>query len=299
MKKMINYLLSLAGYRIEKMYPVKIFKKDTRVKVGLFEITMPSVNPLITTYCSNPEFSSELGRIVKAVYQKYACLGVLDIGGNTGDTIAIVKSSCDVPVISIEGDGYAFQYLKRNATQFNDVMLFNNYLGDVDRKMKVKIDKDGWNSTVIADSSSTREIDIKTFDALMASSGIDLSAYKLMKIDTEGFDSIIMRGAMNYIENVKPVIYFEYNRDNMDAIGEDGLAALKMLENMGYSSVLFYDDRGRFLLHTGIENKSIIESLHHYANGRDGLIYYYNICIFPAMDTDLASRIINIEMNLP
>jgi FkbM family methyltransferase len=299
MKKMISYLLSLGGFRIEKMHPVKVFKRDTRVKVGLFEITMPPINPLITIYCSNPEFSSELGRIVKAVYQKYSGLCVLDIGGNTGDTIAIVKSSCDVPVISIEGDGYAFQYLKRNAAQFNNVMLFNNYLGDVDRKMKVKIENDGWNSTIIADGSSTREIDIKTFDALMSSSGIDLSAYKLMKIDTEGFDTIIMRGAMTYIKNIKPVIYFEYNRDNMKAIGEDGLASLKMLENMGYSRVLFYDDKGRFLLHTGITNIEIIEALHHYANGRDGLIYYYNICIFPAIDTEIASRIVSIEMNLP
>jgi FkbM family methyltransferase len=298
MKKAINYLLSLFGYAIVKRFPQRLFKSDVTVKVGKYEIVMPSINPLIHTYASLPDFSSELSRIVIGMYNKYPLLSAFDIGANTGDTIAIIKTAKDIPVISVEGDVYAFSYLKRNISLFNNVTIFNNYLGEEEKKLKVKIEKDGWNSTVIADEQSAKEIDIRTFDSILLENKVKTDNFKLLKIDTEGFDTIIIRGAYNYIKTIKPVIYFEYNRDNMMAIGEDGLSTLKQLKEIGYSRVLFYDDRGRFLLSANLDNSQLLEELNHYANGKDGLVYYYNICVFDRTDEDVADEIVKAEMAL-
>ena len=114
---------------------------------------------------------------------------------------------------------------------------------------------------------------------------------KLLKVDTEGFDTIILRGSKEYVQTVKPVIYLEFNWDNMNAIGENGLLTIFELWKAGYRKILFFDDRGKYILTADLDNKELIQSLSNYADGKTGLIYYYNLCLVHGEDEDIASKI--------
>jgi FkbM family methyltransferase len=297
MKKAIRKVLNYVGYDIVKVFPTPVFKKETVVKAGNFELIMPTTNPLIITYNEQTDFATEISRLVNYVYDKYANLTVLDVGANTGDTVAVVKSAKDVPVISIEGDEFSFSYLKRNVAQFKNVTIFNNFLGEKKGAIDADLQKKGWNTTIVPGKGNGNKIDMITLDDLLTSnfSAQDIQQIKFLKIDTEGFDTIIIRGALDYIKTTKPVIYFEYNNDNMRAINEDGLATIWQLESLGYKTVLFYDDRGRFILATDIADKKIIRHMNDYADGKNGLIYYYNICLFHEQDADIAAKTIDAE----
>jgi hypothetical protein len=85
--------------------------------------------------------------------------------------------------------------------------------------------------------------------------------------------------------------------DNMKAINENGLNTILGLADLGYENALFFDDRGRYILTTTLNNKELIESLTNYADGKNGLIYYYNLCLFHAEDSDLASKIAEKEIS--
>jgi FkbM family methyltransferase len=297
MKKAIRKILNYVGYDIVKVYATPVFKKETVVKAGNFELIMPATNPLIITYNEQKDFATEISRLVNYVYDKYANLTVLDVGANTGDTVAVVKSAKDVPVISIEGDEYSFSYLKRNVNQFKNVTIFNNFLGEKKGVVDVDLQKKGWNTTIIPGKGKGNRIDMITLDDLLTTnfSKQEIQRIRLLKIDTEGFDTIIIRGALEYIKATKPVIYFEYNRDNMQAINEDGLATIWQLEALGYKTVLFYDDRGRFILATDLSDKKTIQHMNDYADGKNGLIYYYNICLIHEQDSDIAVKTIDAE----
>jgi FkbM family methyltransferase len=297
MKKAIRKVLNYLGYDIVKVVPTPFLKKEVQVKVGNFELTLPTSNPLIITYTEQKDFATEISRLVNYVYDKYADLTFLDVGANTGDTVAVVKSAKDVPVISIEGDEFSYSYLKRNTAQFSNVTIFNNFLGEKKGAIEADLQKKGWNTTIVPGKGNGNKIDMITLDDLLTTNFPNnvVSQIKLLKIDTEGFDTIIIRGALNYIQAIKPVIYFEYNRDNMQAINEDGLATIRSLESLGYKTILFFDDRGRFILSTDMADKETIQHLNDYADGKNGLIYYYNICLFHKEDTDIAVKTIAAE----
>jgi FkbM family methyltransferase len=291
MKKFIRHILGYFGYDIIKVVPTSFLKKEQPVRVGNYTITLPVQNPLIKTYATQKDYSSEIGRLAGYIVHKYPDLIFVDIGANTGDTIAIVKSVQDVPILAVEGDEFTFSYLKKNAVQFRNVQLVQQFLGEKAGTINVDLQKKGWNTTIIPNAGNEK-VTIKTLDTVLQESSLSKPAMKMLKIDTEGFDTLIIRGATTFIRETRPIIYFEYNRDNMEAIQENGLQTLLDLSREGYERILFFDDRGRFVLSGSLSNHELIQDLHDYADGRNGLIYYYNICLVHNSDADLAESII-------
>ena len=297
MKKFIRKLIGYFGYDFVKVMPTPL-KKEMVIRVGKFDLTFPSYNPLIITYRSQPAFASEISRLTLAVTRKYPDAVFVDVGANVGDTVARVKSVADIPVVSIEGDDVSFGFLSRNVRQFSNVTVINQFLGEKDGEIAASLDKKGWNTTIIPSAASDQRIPITTLDHVLQAQGMLDKTLKILKVDTEGFDTIILRGSQEMIRAKKPVIYLEFNWDNMNAIGENGLDTIFSLKEEGYRKILFFDDRGKFILSAGMEDKRLIESLSAYADGKTGLIYYYNLCLVHAEDEDVATQIEAAERGL-
>ena len=134
-------------------------------------------------------------------------------------------------------------------------------------------------------------IAIRTLDKVLQENVLLQRNLKIFKVDTEGFDTIIIRGSKEYIRIARPVIYLEFNWDNMNAIGENGLNTILALREAGYHKILFFDDKGKYILTTDLDNKELIQSLSEYADGKTGLIYYYNLCLVHEEDDDIVSKI--------
>ncbi len=157
------------------------------------------------------------------------------------------------------------------------------------------MEKTGWNATLKPDTSeSGSKVKIVSLDDFLAGQS-KVAQYKLVKIDTEGFDCAIIRGAKQFIRQVQPVITFEYNRDNMAAIGEKGLDTLRLLEELGYSRIIFHDAGGRYLCSTTLADRELIRDLHGFADGKRGAIFYYDLTVFPQGESDLAAEFVEPE----
>jgi FkbM family methyltransferase len=297
MRKFIRKILGYFGYDIIKVMPTPR-QKDVPVTVGKFQILLPNFNPLIKTYFAQPEFASEIGRLTLAMKEKYPNLTFLDIGANAGDTVARVKSAADIPIISVEGDDISFGYLTGNVRQFKDVTTIKQFLGEKEDQINASLNKQGWNTTIIPSPEGGQKIPIRPLDVVLGDKGLLNGKIKILKVDTEGFDTIIIRGSMDLIRTAKPMIYLEFNWDNMNAIGENGLKTIFGLRSEGYNKILFYDDRGKYILTTTLDDTVLINSLSIYANGKTGLIYYYNLCLLHGDDDDVALKIAANEMNL-
>ena len=49
----------------------------------------------------------------------------------------------------------------------------------------------------------------------------------------------VLKGSQNVLKTGRPVVIFEYNRENLNPLGEDGLSSFVHLKDHGYRSVLF------------------------------------------------------------
>lgn len=258
------------------------------VTVGSFKILMPSNSLLPDMFANNPNYSSELGRLIATTLRKYPDLCLIDVGANFGDSVAIAKSVANIPILCIEGDEHIFPLLEENTKQFEDVTIHKLFLGEKSESLPVMVEKQGWNMTIIpSQNGSSTMLRLTSLDDLLSSVG-DVRNHKVLKIDTEGFDCRIIRGSLSYLKAVKPVVTLEYNRDNMNRIGETGIETLSLLREIGYDVILFYDGQGRLVTSTRLSDEAVVQDLHQYANGRDGAIYYYDLCVFHRDDEDIA-----------
>jgi FkbM family methyltransferase len=264
-------------------------------QVGRFTIQVPRASQMAFLYEDHPYFMRQLRALTIILKKKYPNLSAIDVGANVGDTACVIKSEADIPIACIEGDDFTYGLLQANIRQLKNVTAYKLFLGEKTASMAASFEKAGWNTTIKpGESAGSQTIKILSLDDFIAAEKITAD-WKMMKIDAEGFDCSIIRGAAKFIRDKHPVLTFEYNRDNMDAIGEKGTGTLAMLRDLGYSQVVFHDASGRFFTATTMSNEGLIRDLLNYADGKDGAIYYFDLTMFHTDDDDIASEFINEE----
>jgi FkbM family methyltransferase len=296
LRKAANKFLSPLGLEVERVEKQPWFRpKLIATRVGNFQIQIPSTNPLANLYRRNPGYTSHLGRLAALVKRKYSDLVAMDIGANVGDTACIIESAGAIPLFCVEGDDFSFSVLEKNLRQFSDARAFKMFLGEKSEAVGVTMAKDGWNTTLIPDAAGgTKKISLVSLDDFL-SPRPEMPRIKLLKIDTEGFDCSIIRGAKKFLRQTHPVITFEYNRDNMAALGENGLDTLALLADLGYEPVVFHDCDGRFFDATTLADERFLRNIHEYADGKHAAVYYFDLTVFPQADRDLADAFMKDE----
>jgi FkbM family methyltransferase len=291
-----NKVLAPYGFAVERVKKRNPWDNSlVTIRVGRYSIQAPRASQMATLYHDTPDYMSELASLVSLLKKKYPSLSAMDIGANIGDTACIIKSAADIPVICIEGDDSTFRLLEQNLRQFQNVTAHKLFLGEKSGNMAATFEKSGWNATIKPGQfPAAQTINISSLDDFLATQAIP-SPCKLLKIDAEGFDCSIIRGATKFIRQSRPALMFEYNRDNMSAIGEKGLETLAMLRDLGYSEVAFHDCNGRFFTGAALSNDLLVRDLLDYADGRDGSIYYFDLAMFHQEDADIAREFISAE----
>jgi len=267
------------------------------VKIGDYELFIQGNNSLWREYQKNPEYTAQLGRIAGAVFAVYPDAYAIDIGANIGDTAALIKSHAEVPIICVEGDSAVFPLLEKNISSMKEVSAFCCFLGERTEEIRVTVEKDGWDATLIptnADSSqSGRTLSLLSLTDLLLRAK-PTGTCKLLKVDIEGFDLRVIRGATNLLRSDRPVILFEFNHQNLTKLDEDGLAIFTYLADQGYDRLHIYDGQGFFITQCPISDAETLGDLDSYARCVDGL-FYYDLCAFHSSDSRLAGQILENE----
>jgi hypothetical protein len=104
---------------------------------------------------------------------------------------------------------------------------------------------------------------------------------KVLKVDCEGFDTIILRGATELIRSQKPALSFSNTTKQVwRRFKEDGLSTLLSFEKYGYKSVMYFDNYGRYMLTASINDHALIKQLHSYTEDGVSQVGYYDVCLF-------------------
>jgi|SRR5665213_832962 len=297
LKKLLNTPLELLGLRLIRVKRRRrICNGRTRileiVRIGLFDLKLPRDGWQARAYLDMPLYSSELGRLAALVELKYPVSTIIDVGANIGDTAAIIRSSSSLPLVCIEGDRQCAQFLYINAKAVGAVEIIDAFLDEISGSRAMQVTMRGRNATLLPNEDKHAErIEFRTLDELCAEHS-SVGRAKLLKVDAEGFDCRILRGGKKLLVAQRPVLYFEYSRENMDKLGEDGLVGLAFLQALGYARACIYDAYGRFILDTTLDHTPLLAHLHEYADGYRSKVIYYDVIVFHADDEDIAARFV-------
>ncbi len=263
-----------------------------QVQVGNYSLLANGIHPVEGNLNFYKYYSRNLPRIAKYMEGKYPSFGIIDIGANIGDTVALIRShEVNQTIYSVEGEPTYIGMLKQNLGLFKDVTLFETFLGEtthlVDGGTEVT---DG---TARLNKNNGSQIQVKKLDDLAKEN--NLQNIKLLKIDTDGFDLKILRGGLEFIKEQTPVIFFEYDAVYLEEQGENGVDIFASLHNQGYQTAIFYDNFGKLLLSLNIDNTTTIKQLYNYMRKKEGAFPYYDVCVFHKDDESLAQEILEKE----
>ena len=134
---------------------------------------------------------------------------VIDIGANIGYYTRIASKSVGSTgrVFAFEPSPNALSVLKLNTKDLANVQVFPVALSDTEGEARFYVRKNGGTSSLAADSSA-QEVKVKmtTLDNL----ALQVEKVDLIKIDVEGFEPDVLRGARTLIQDFRPLVYLEY-----------------------------------------------------------------------------------------
>lgn len=163
----------------------------------------------------------------------------VDVGANIG-LMSIFASQCvgnPGKILAFEAHPETHQLLQENIAlnHVKNIENFNFALGNEAGKATIY---DNWNvnrggsSLVIHSENSTGfEVDVKTLDEVIQN---DFQP-KMIKIDVEGFEFQVLKGAVNTIKNSKPILIIEFSvsRDNQ----YDPFEMIDFIERFGFYDI--------------------------------------------------------------
>lgn len=179
---------------------------------------------------------------VKDIFLKYVKKGstVLDIGANIGaHTLFLSKIVDDTgKVISFEPIKKIYEQLRKSIAinDFKNITLNNFALEDKEFETKINIVGENMGgSSIYKDKSidfdfiAEENIRVKILDNL------DLPKINFIKMDVEGYEWNVIKGAKKLLERDRPNIIFEYNPLTYDKELEgDSIKILEYLKSLNY-----------------------------------------------------------------
>jgi FkbM family methyltransferase len=241
-----------------------------------------------------PQYSLNLGRLVKYAGRKYPDLTLIDIGANVGDSAAVVRLEAQCPILCIEGDPGFFELLRHNCQALRDVVSICAYVGAEDAERPVEVQRLAGSASLIPSTSGSAMARMRTLDALLTEAP-KFARAKFVKIDTDGFDCRILMRHTKFLQAAKPVALFEYAPFFFQRIGDDGFKVFSALRESGYKTVMFYDYAGYYLASVDLDNQALLRDLHCYFEDREGR-KYADVCAFHGEDRALAAECRGREM---
>jgi len=165
---------------------------------------------------------------LRPIYSEFASGVALDVGANVGNH-AIFFDKYFSRTIAFEPNPSTYELLEFNARHSKAVTAVDCGLGDVAGEFDLCEDYENFGGSAIKEGAEngTVRVRVERLDDL----GVELTGLRLIKIDVEGFEANVVRGAKHTIGLYQPIILFEQHRSEFKN-GEP--ETIRVLREMGY-----------------------------------------------------------------
>jgi FkbM family methyltransferase len=247
-------------------------------------------------YHRYPTFDRALPRICSFVARREGHLTLIDVGANIGDSVRLVARNTSGRFLCVEGDRNYFQLLSHNLRGLGGAVLLENvFLGDAESFVTLDGKKQQGSLQLVVAEAGHGNDPLLPLDVLVARHR-EFSATNVLKIDTDGFDLKVLKGAHQLLRAASPCVFVEFYPDLLSRNGDDPESLFQFLNGFGYERCLAYDNYGQPIAIVGTGDSSAIRNLIGAIDDRT--IYYYDLllvhrekkALLPLYDLELHSR---------
>ncbi|HEY3283342.1 MAG TPA: FkbM family methyltransferase [Armatimonadota bacterium] len=249
------------------------------------ELLLPLSHDLPFYRQEYPAYSANLARLAAGLHARCPEMTFVDIGANVGDTLVLLRSQAHFPVLCVEGCAPYAEVLRRNVQRSGaaDVEVAEVFVSAETGTVAGGIEASAGTARLV--SGAPTECPSQSLEDVLRAHP-RFSSPRMVKLDTDGFDSLILLGAKDLLARCLPLIFLEYDPYLFAQNGDDGLTLFRELREAGYGTALVYDNHGDLLLSAELTNEALLEDLRDYYTGRCSQ-RYMDLCLFPERDRDL------------
>lgn len=161
-------------------------------------------------------------------------------------------------VFAFEPAAGNFQTLEKNLriNRCQNVFAYKCALSNQEGRAHLYHDHDPSRYSLIKrESVESETVEVSTLDHWMRTSA--LKRVDFVKIDTEGADELVLRGATQTLQIHRPVVLFEQNPAAAGSMGLSPDGALKLLRTMNYT-VFHYNGKGLQEVDSSVQGGNLI-----------------------------------------
>jgi hypothetical protein len=111
-----------------------------------------------------------------------------------------------------------------------------------------------------------------------------------LKTDTDGYESEVLLGSLDYISDQRPILFFEYAPFVHEPVSGDGRVLLESLRGAGYTRSILYDNRGEVLVTIEPSDMRVLLEVANFLRGSPRPSFYLDIATFHEDDREMFER---------
>lgn len=223
-------------------------------------------------------------------------INIIDVGANVGDTVLNIGLK-DAFYLCIEGNEEFAKLIQYNLKHRYNYSIETCYLTDNPNEKNYRPETtNGTNRLVLSDNNHYEGgVFTQTLDKLIDAKYKD-RIFDLIKIDTDGFDFKVIRGAIQILKRWKPLVFFEWDKAYCKEQGEEPLSIFPILDNLGYSDCILFDNFGNPFDFVRTNELTKLGDYIEKTIG-DGLPFYYDVLAVNKEGASSASQLYKIFSN--
>jgi FkbM family methyltransferase len=250
---------------------------DVRMVLDGRVLVVPLSHDLAWIRMWHPLYTDNLRRVAEFLRARDGAVRLIDVGANVGDSYVLTRPAGGDTALLIEGAERFFRLLERNVGRDPGVTCVHALLSETAGAPAASMAIDAGNARV-AEGAANAGAGFDTLDAVLARLA-NVPAPNLVKVDVEGWDGRVLRGAARTLASAAPVLFFEHHPRLIAEAGDDDRRLFADLAALGYGRMLVYDNRGWLLGTLDPADSGRVAELVRIARERDG--YYYDVLAFP------------------
>ena len=240
-----------------------------------------------------PDYSRNVGRIAARLHAKRGnSLMIIDVGANVGDTLAIIRSQVPSPVLCIEPHPAFAKLLRENAKRLGPAVIEQTLLGHSSETVPPLTSALGTAS--IGKNDKKAGLTTEPLPSVLARHP-PFEQARLVKIDADGYDGEILRGAARWLEHQKPVLFFEHDPHLEEMVTGRSTAPLDLLAEWGYQYISVFSNEGNHVVSSESLEASFLREILHYFSGRQER-RYCDIAAYAENDGDVWADVRDAEL---
>lgn len=211
-------------------------------EVGGKPMCLPVSHRLPLYVSKFPQHDALLTRLSEHLRRRDGKLSAIDVGANVGDTILACYNHDEDRFLAIEPNPHFGFYFRKNCANVPRCRLLEVVCASSDGAAKFAINEARGTARVTMQTAG-RTIESKSLDTIVAENP-DAADFNLLKVDTDGHDFDVLRGARSSIAKNLPAVLFECEVFDNERYVEDFVETMELFRDAGYTRALVYEQTG-------------------------------------------------------